>query len=125
MDSPSLSVALLCDGFVGIARGNLPNSKTILVMRNQFPSASTLHFASLELHVIVILRKLSIVGTLVGTIRIQLFNGRIRDAFAVLHRLLKKMAICKYSSFNLYGSDNAGIHTLEEIKDKKLRYKTN
>ncbi len=86
-------------------------------MRYQFPSASTLHFASLELHGIVVLRKLSIVGTLVGTIRIQLFNGRIRYAFAVFHRLLKKMAVCKYCSFNLNGSDNAWLAFLYSLCD--------
>ena len=111
-DSPSLSVALLCDGFdgfVGIARGYLPDSKTIFVMRYQFPSASTLHLASLELHGIVVLCKLSIVGTLIGTISIQLFNCRIRDTFTVFHRLLKKMTVCKYSCFHLNGSDDAGL----------------
>ena len=47
--------------------------------------------------------------SLVGTICIKVFNGRIRDAFAVFHRLLKKMAVCKYSSFHQNGSDDARL----------------
>ena len=75
----------------------------------QFPSASTLHLTCLELHGIVALCKLSIVRTLIGTICIQVFNSRIRDTFTVFHSLLKEMAVCKYCSFNLNGSDDVRL----------------
>ena len=46
----------------GLASSNLPDGKPILVMWYQFPSASTLHLASLELHGVVVLRlKLSFI----------------------------------------------------------------
>lgn len=83
----------------------------------QFPSASTLHLASLELHGVMVLRKLSIIGTLIGTIRIQVLNGGIRDTFTVFHRLLKKMTVCKYSCFHLDGSDDAGLAFLYSFCD--------
>ena len=74
----------------------------------QFPSASTLHLASLELHGIVVHRKLSVVETMTGTICIQVFNSRMRDAFTIFHSLLK-MAVCKYCCFNLNGSDDVKL----------------
>ena len=83
----------------------------------QFPSASTLHLASLELHGIVVLCKLSIVWTLIGTICIQVFNRRIRDTFTVFHSLLKEMAVCKYCSFNLNGSDDVRLAFLYSLCD--------
>ena len=83
----------------------------------QFPSASTLHLASLELHGIVVLRNLLIVRTLIGTICIQVFNRRIRDTFTVFHGLLKKMAVCKYYCLNLNGSDNARLAFLNSLCD--------
>lgn len=83
----------------------------------QFPSASTLHLASLELHGIVVLCKLSIVRTLIGTICIQVFNRRIRDTFTVFHGLLKKMAVCKYCCLNLNGSDDVRLAFLNSLCD--------
>ena len=83
----------------------------------QFPSASTLHLASLELYGIVVLCKLSIVRTLTGTICIQVFNRRIRDTFTVFHGLLKKMAVCKYCCFNLNGSYDARLALLYSLCD--------
>ena len=41
-------------------------------MWNQFPSASSLYFASLELHVIVPFGKLAVLGTLVGTVGLSI-----------------------------------------------------
>ena len=83
----------------------------------QFPSASTLHLTRLELHGIVVLSKLSIVRTLIGTICIQVFNSRIRDTFTVFHGLLKKMAVCKYCCFNLNGSDDVRLAFLYSLCD--------
>ena len=83
----------------------------------QFPSTATLHLTCLELHGIVIIRKLSIVWTLIGTICIKVFNGRIRDTFTVFHSLLKEMAVCKYCSFNLNGSDDVRLAFLYSLCD--------
>ena len=83
----------------------------------QFPSTATLHLTCLELHGIVVLCKLSIVWTLIGTICIQVFNGRIRDTFTVFHSLLKEMAVCKYCSFNLNGSDDVRLAFLYSLCD--------
>ena len=68
-DAPPLSCSLLGDGLdslKGVASLNIPDSKSVLIMWNQFPAASSLHLACLELHVIMILGKLTVLRTLIG-----------------------------------------------------------
>ena len=77
-DAPPLSCTLLGDGLdslVDVACRNLPDSKSVFIMWNQFPTASSLHLAGLELHVIMALSKLTVLGTLVGSVGIQVLYG--------------------------------------------------
>ena len=90
-NAPSLASALLGNslhGFIGISRSNLPDRESVFVMRNQFPAASALHFTSLELHIIVGLGKLSVLRTLVGTVGIEAFDGRVCNSLAVRDGIL-------------------------------------
>ena len=73
-DAPPLSCPLFGDGLdslVGVACRNLPDGKSVFIMWNQFPAASSLHFACFELHVIMILGKLTVLRTLIGSVGIQ------------------------------------------------------
>lgn len=68
-DAPPFSCSLLGDGLdslVGVACRNLLDGKSVFIMWNQFQAASSLHFACFELHVIMILGKLTVLRTLIG-----------------------------------------------------------
>ncbi len=109
--APSLTGALLgnsLDSFIDVSRCYFPDGESNLVMRYQFPSASTLHLASLKLHVVMISGKLTVLGTPVGTVGIQVFYSGSGYPFAVSDSLPKEMAVGKDCSFYLYGGDDVG-----------------
>ena len=97
-DAPPLSCSLLGDGLdslVGVACRNLPDSKSVFIMWNQFPAASSLHLAGLELYVIMAPGKLAVLRTLVGSVGIQILYGRASDSFTVPNGILKEMTVGK------------------------------
>lgn len=119
-DAPASPRSLIRDGFdclVGIACRNLPEGKSVFIMRYKFPAASTLHLAGLELHVIVPFGKLAVLGTLVGAVGIQVLYSGVGNSLAVLHGILQKMAVGEDRRLDLYGSNDAGLSLLHGLRD--------
>ena len=119
-NSPTVEFALLCDGFDGLKCSScrfFSHGEFVAVMEEKLPAATALHFAGLELHVVMFCREVSVLRTLVGSVGIDGLDLCSGHFLAVGHGLLKHVAVCLGGSLCLHGCYDARLAFLNGLRD--------